>query len=173
MPIFTTFYQLLLPFPKFYEFYFTFNKYLLHFTNFILLSSIKNGFIFFPDSDMHQSYHLVGCYTMVINSLLIPFFTCLVLLISITPSHKSSLNNNSMIIIVKIIMKFRIIKICIYKTHMITKNATLSEPALTNTISSLRNMRLSKSSSILFVRNQSGTSFNVLAKALTSLSHIS
>ena len=94
----------------------------------------------FSSSDMRQSHHLVRCHATDINSLLISFFTCLALFLSITPSIKSNMDNSFRTIIVKTnIIKANIIKIYSNKTHIITKNVTLSESALTKIISSLKN----------------------------------
>ena len=89
------------------------------------------------------------------------FFTCLALLMSIKPSHISNMNCSFRIIFVKIIIiKANVIRIYINKTHIATKNVTLSESALTMTILSLKNTAFSRSLSMLFEANQSGTNFN-------------
>ena len=59
------------------------------------------------------------------------FFTCLVLLMSITPSPKSKTNNSFRIMtVIVVIIKANIINIKIKKIHLIAKNVMLSESQL-------------------------------------------
>ena len=68
-----------------------------------------------PFLPLSNYYHFPTTRTNFdINSLLISFFTCLALFISITSSHKCSLNNSFRNIAIKII----IIKVNIIKAHI-------------------------------------------------------
>ena len=96
-------------------------------------SSMKNGSISF--------LHLLTCtnHTILLDVMLqalilcFSFFTCLVLLIFITPSHKSNLIYSYKIIAVKIIIiKINIAKVYTVKVYIITKECNNVRVYITN-----------------------------------------
>ena len=143
---FTTFHQLLTLLTNFYIL-------LPIFTTFYYLSPILHYFSLIKMVLFLFIYFLLVCTntTVFLDVMLqalilcLSFFTSLTLLISLTSfSHMSNMNNSFAITILKIIIiKANIIKI--YISMYSVKNITLSESALTTTISPLKNTVLSRS----------------------------
>ena len=113
-------------------------------------SSIKNGSIsFFSSSGMHQ-FCRMSCYRQLSAYIR---FTCFALFKSIVPSHKSDMNNNFRIILIKTnIVKVNLLRSTLRIPISSQKNVTL--PELINIISSLASKASSSFLIILRITNR-------------------